>query len=1252
LRFIASLLSQQVQKSQPHMRISLLRALLFIRIPFFGALVKVEKRWYNRKEVDFVGGCAMSFTHLHLHTEYSLLDGACRIPKLVERIKALGMTSCAITDHGVMYGCIDFYSAMKDAGIKPIIGCEVYVCRDRLDKSAANREYSHLILLCENNTGYQNLMKLVSEGFLTGYYYRPRIDYNLIRQHSEGLICLSACLSGDLPKLLLQGRYDDAEAYVREMQDIFGEKNFYVEIMDHSIREEKIVMPRLISLAREMNVPLVATNDCHYLEEKDADAQEVLLCIQTGKTLDDANRMRMDTRQLYVKSEDEMRALFAACPDAVDRTQEIADRCNVEFEFGVTRLPHYPVPEGETALSMLTRLTHEGLRERYPDAKETDEPWQRLNYELNVISSMGYVDYFLIVWDFIRYAKSQGIMVGPGRGSGAGSIVAYSLGITMLDPLKYQLLFERFLNPERVTMPDIDVDFCYERRQEVIDYVARKYGADHVSQIITFGTLQAKGCIRDVGRVLGMSYQDTDAVAKAIPFDLGMTLEKALTLSPLLKTMYDEQPEVHRLIDTAMTLEGMPRHASTHAAGVLITGKPVMEYVPLQRNDEVITTQYPMGTIERLGLLKMDFLGLRTLTVIRDTLDMLREQGIDMKPEDIPRDDPAVYEMISAGDTDGVFQLEGGGMRTFLTNMKPSCFEDIIAAISLYRPGPMESIPRYIQGKQNPSSIHYETEKLRPILDVTYGCMVYQEQVMQIVRDLAGYSYGRSDLVRRAMAKKKHKVMAQEREYFIHGKLNDDGTIDVPGCVRNGVPEEVASHLYDEMTAFASYAFNKSHAAAYAVVCIETAWLKRYHPVPFMAAILNSVYGNPAKIAAYIQYCRSRGIAILPPDVNRSHWKFTVAKAPDGQLGILFGLGAVKTVGQGAVDAIIRERKNGAYRDIFDFCRRIDTSECNKRVVESLIKAGAFDGMGGNRPQLLAVFESAMDANSSLRKQTVDGQISLFDMAFGGAPLVQENHTLPNLPDYPLRQRLALEKEIAGVYITGHPLDDYRDVLGKLPFSTADLDGLEEREDRGLSLDGQIVDMGGILTEVKGKATKKGAYMGFITLEDLTGQIECLVFPKVYERYQGMMAVDDLVVLHGRLSIREEEAPKLLVEKLIPLEAWHPEESAPAAPMGQSTARPVPPPKRHTSEAPKLTDAQAAAKAPRKLYLRLNRPQMDAASSTLSLYPGSVPVYLHLPAEKMTLLAPKTGWCDASDGCLNRLNALLGAENVKLLESR
>ena len=1185
----------------------------------------------------------MSFTHLHLHTEYSLLDGACRITRLIDRLKALGMDSCAITDHGVMYGVIDFYSAMKDAGMKPIIGCEAYVCRDRTDKSFVSREYSHLILLCENNTGYQNLMYLISEGFLTGYYYRPRIDYDLIREHSEGLICLSACLSGDLPKLLLQEQYDQAKAYVREMQDIFGEKNFYIEIMDHGIREEKLVLPRLIDLAREMNVPLVATNDCHYIEETDAEAQEVLMCIQTGKTLEDESRMRMETTQLYVKSEEEMRALFRACPDAIDRTQEIAERCHVEFEFGVTRLPHYPIETGETPLEMLTRLCREGLSRLYPGAKDGDEPYTRLQYELDTISGMGYVDYFLIVWDFIHYAKSHGIMVGPGRGSGAGSIVAYSLGITTLDPLKYQLLFERFLNPERVSMPDLDIDFCYERRQEVIDYVAEKYGHDHVSQIITFGTMAAKGVIRDVGRVLGMSYQETDAVAKAVPFDLGMTLEKALQLSPMLRTMYDDQPDVHRLIDMALLLEGMPRHASTHAAGVLITGKPVMEYVPLQRNDEVITTQYPMGTIERLGLLKMDFLGLRTLTVIRDTLDMMREQGIDMKPEDIPLDDPEVFQMISAGDTDGVFQLEGGGMRSFLTNMKPACFEDIIAAISLYRPGPMESIPRYIAGKLNPETVHYETEKLRPILDVTYGCMVYQEQVMQIVRDLAGYSYGRSDLVRRAMAKKKHAVMQKEREYFVHGKLNDDGSVDVPGCVRNGVPEEVAEQIFDEMTAFASYAFNKSHAAAYSVVAMQTGWLKKHHPVPFMAAILNSVYGNPGKIAGYIQYCRSMGVPILPPDVNHSGWKFTVQRQADGTLGILFGLGAVKTVGHGAVNAIIEERKKTPYKDIFDFCRRIDTSECNKRVVESLIRAGAFDQTGATRPQMLAVFESAMDANISQRKSNVDGQLSLFDMAFGDAPVLEEKRELPVVADFPLRQRLAMEKEMAGVYITGHPLDDYRDVLQTLDFSTADLEELEERADHGMELDGRMVNMGGILTEVKGKATKKGAYMGFVTLEDLTGQIEGLVFPKIYERYQSMMAVDDLVVLSGKLSIREEEAPKLLVERIVPLEEWN-------TAAQETPARPAPKPQHRQVEAPKLSDEQQAARSARKLYLRVARPQIDRALSMLSLHPGGVPVYIHIPEEKVTLLIPRLQWCDASEGCLSRLSGAYGAENVKLVE--
>ena len=1172
----------------------------------------------------------MSFTHLHLHTEYSLLDGACRIQPLVKRLKELGMDSCAVTDHGVLYGAIDFYTAMTDAGIKPIIGCEAYVCRDRTDRSPTGRENSHLILLCENNTGYQNLMYLISEGFLTGYYYKPRIDYNLIREHHEGLICLSACLSGDLPKMLLNGQDESAHAYVREMQEIFGKDNFYIEIMDHNLRDEKTVLPRLISIAREMDVPLVATNDCHYLEKKDAHAQEVLMCIQTGKTLADDQRMRMETSELYVKSEEEMRALFRQVPDAVDRTREIADRCNVTFEFGVTRLPKYPVPEGETAEQMLRRLCTEGIRRLYPEAKEGDEPWKRLEYELSTIEHMGYVDYFLIVWDFIHYAKSQGIMVGPGRGSGAGSIVAYSLGITMLDPLKYQLLFERFLNPERVTMPDIDVDFCYERRQEVIDYVARKSGADHVSRIITFGTMAARGVVRDVGRVLGMSYQETDAVAKAVPMDLGITLEKAMNLSPMLRQMVDEQPRVKELIDTAMTLEGMPRHASTHAAGVLITGKPVVEFVPLQRNDEVITTQYPMGVIERLGLLKMDFLGLRTLTVIRDTLDMMREAGTDMKPEDIPLDDPAVYEMICQGDTDGVFQMEGAGMTGFLTNMKPSCFEDIIAAISLYRPGPMDSIPRYIAGKVDPSSVEYRTEKLRPILDVTYGCMVYQEQVMQIVRDLAGYSYGRSDLVRRAMAKKKHKVMEEEREIFVHGMTDADGNVKVPGCVRNGVPEKVANEIYDEMIAFASYAFNKSHAAAYGVVAMQTAWLKHYYPVQFMAAMLNSVYGNTGKIAGYIQYCRGRGISVLPPHVNRSRWKFTVARDADGKAAILFGLGAVKSVGENAVNAVIRERESGgAYRDIFDFCSRIDTAECSKRVTESLIKAGAFDGMGANRPQMLAVYETAMEANQSIRKKNVSGQVSLFDM-FGNdesPAMLGAQIRLPDLPDCPARVKLQMEKEASGVYMTGHPLDDYADVLKGMTMTAA---RLEEPEEGGPELDGMFVDMGGILTEVKGKATKKGDYMAFLTLEDMTGQIECLAFPRVFERYQPLIREDEAVVISGKISVREEEAPKLLAERITRLDDWR---KAPA--------------KRET-EPPLIPDAKAAELAETKLFLRLERKDMDRVQAMLAPDSGSVPVYMHIPAEKMTLLCPRSSWFSGNEDGLARLKEALGAENVVL----
>ena len=1170
----------------------------------------------------------MAFTHLHLHTEYSLLDGACRIPRLVDRLKALNMNSCAITDHGVLYGAMDFYSAMKDAGIKPIIGCEVYMCKNHLDHTVQGREMTHLILLCENNTGYQNLMWLDSEAFVHGFYYKPRIDMDMLREHHEGLICLTACLSGQLPVYLLNGQYKEARAYITEMQALFGKDHFYIELMDHGIRDEKTVLPRLLSMAREMQVPVVATNDCHYLEEKDADAQEVLMCIQTGKTLEDQSRMRMETRQLYVKSEEEMRRLFASVPDAIENTQKIADMCNVEFEFGVTRLPHYPIETGETSWEMLNRLCLEGMHRFYPDAHEGDEIFERLHYELNTIKGMGYVDYFLIVWDFIHYAKANGIMVGPGRGSAAGSIVSYVLEITTLDPLKYQLLFERFLNPERVSMPDIDVDFCYERRQEVIDYVARKYGEDHVCQIITFGTMAAKGVIRDCGRVLGMSYQETDVVAKAVPNELGMTLEKALKISPQLSKMVQEQPEVKRLIDTALTLEGMPRNASTHAAGVLITGKPVIEYVPLQRNDEVITTQFPKDTIEHLGLLKMDFLGLRTLTVIRDTLDMMRDiEGVDMRPEQIPLDDPAVYRMISSGETDGVFQLEGSGMRSFLTNMQPSTFEDIIAAISLYRPGPMDSIPRYIAGKKDASSVSYVTEKLRPILDVTYGCMVYQEQVMQIVRDLAGYSYGRSDLVRRAMAKKKHKVMEEERQNFVYGSTDKDGNILIPGCIRNGVSEEAANQIYDEMISFASYAFNKSHAAAYGVVTMQTAWLKYYHPVAFMAAMINSVYGHSEKVAAYIQYCRSHEIPVLPPDVNHSEWKFSVQRMENGKLGIIFGLGAIKKVGMNAADAIVRERKVRPFKDIFDFCGRIDTTAVSKRVVEYLIRVGAFDATGATRPQMMAVYEQEMASNASLRKNADAGQQSFFDiMGDNDEPLISIEHHLPKIPDYPKRLKLNYEKEISGIYITGHPLDDDRDVLDALPFSTRDLI-LEEDDPQGLQrLDGKAVNMGGILTEVKGKATKKGAYMGFVTLEDLSGQIECLVFPKVYERYQGVLQEDETVVLSGRISVREEESPKLLVDTVTLMDDWR---------------------QNRKSEAPKKTDSQLAQEALRKLFIRLPRQQMPEAVEVLKSFPGTVPTYLHIPQEKLTLLMPREQWCSAGAECLKALQARFGAENVK-----
>ena len=1157
----------------------------------------------------------MSFTHLHLHTEYSLLDGACRIPKLVERIKALGMTSCAITDHGVMYGCIDFYSAMKDAGIKPIIGCEVYVCRDRLDKSAANREYSHLILLCENNTGYQNLMKLVSEGFLTGYYYRPRIDYNLIRQHSEGLICLSACLSGDLPKLLLQGRYDDAEAYVREMQDIFGEKNFYVEIMDHGIREEKIVMPRLISLAREMDVPLVATNDCHYLEEKDADAQEVLLCIQTGKTLDDANRMRMDTRQLYVKSEDEMRTLFAACPDAVDRTQEIADRCN-EFEFGVTRLPHYPVPEGETALSMLTRLTHEGLRERYPDAKEDDEPWQRLNYELNVISSMGYVDYFLIVWDFIRYAKSQGIMVGPGRGSGAGSIVAYSLGITMLDPLKYQLLFERFLNPERVTMPDIDVDFCYERRQEVIDYVNRKYGADHVAQIVTFGTMAARNAIRDVGRVMGIPYQQVDVVAKLVPMELKMTLKRALEVSSELKKLYDTDPQVTELIDTALKVEGMPRHASTHAAGVVITPEPTDYYLPLATNDGLPVTQFNMTEIEELGLLKMDFLGLRTLTVIRDAEVAVQKQHPEFSIRDLNYDDPDTYKMLGQGDTEGVFQLESSGMKQVLVGLQPQNLEDVIALISLYRPGPMDSIPTYLRNRHEPDKISYKTPQLAHILDVTNGCIVYQEQVMQIFRELAGFSFGQADNVRRAMSKKKHAVMEAEREHFVHG-CTEPGH-ECPGCVANGIPEQVANQIYDEMSSFASYAFNKSHAACYAYVAFQTAYLKCHYPSQFMAALLTSVLDNTDKVIEYSGECARLGIKVLPPDVNISNGGFTA----DDNGQIRFGLNAVKNVGRNLIENAVTERKEKPYTSLYDFCKRMHGSELNRRAVESLIKAGAFDCFGSNRHSMVEAVEGILKSIETDSRRNLEGQLDLFSVMSGEVQQSPQEdvYEIRPLAEYTPAELLQQEKEVSGLYLSGHPLDAYREKSARIGSHTIkDLTG----EDAHVQ-DGEKVRIVCAVVKNRMMTTKSNSMMAFTSVEDLTGTMEVIVFPKVLDRFRDAIQENAVVVIDGRLSVREDEASKLLADSILPIDSYDPTRLDKGRPDPVKTAA-------------------------RRVFIRLpsrSCPQYDKVVNLLEIFDGDIPVILYLEDTKQKLAAPRRLYTSGHPLFFKELERLLGAENV------
>ena len=1111
----------------------------------------------------------MGFAHLHLHTEYSLLDGACRLGPLVDRAKELGMESLAITDHGVMYGVVDFYEACNKAGIHPVIGCEVYVAPgSRFDRTAGGR--AHLILLCETQQGYQNLIKLCSAGFIEGYYYKPRIDMELLRQRHEGLIALSACLSGDVPKLLLQGRYDEARDLALEFESIMGKGNYFLEMQDHGLREQKLVNQGLIRISQETGIPLVCTNDVHYLHREDAKAQEILMCIQTGKKLSDENRMRMDTDQMYLKSEEEMRAAFPQFEEAIARTGEIAKRCNVEFEFGNYHLPDFPVPDNEPHDHYLHRLCVDGAIARYGSLDALDgEVGRRLEYEYSMICRMGYVDYFLIVWDFIRYARSQGIPVGPGRGSGAGSICAYALGITGIDPLKYNLIFERFLNPERVSMPDFDVDFCYERRQEVIDYVTRKYGADHVSQIITFGTMAARAVVRDVGRVMGMPYAQVDQISKMIPSDLKMTLKKALEISTELKKLYEGDEQVHQLIDYAMTLEGMPRHASTHAAGVVIGAKPLDEFVPLQTNDDVITTQFPMTTVEHLGLLKMDFLGLRTLTVINDAQTMVRQDiDPDFDVEKIPVDDKETYAMLGRGDTDGVFQLESAGMRRVLTDLQPENLEDIIAVISLYRPGPMQSIPRFIAGKKNPSSVQYLSPILEKSLDVTYGCMVYQEQVMQIVRDVAGYSLGRSDMVRRAMAKKKQSEMEKEKKVFVEGAVDADGNVVVPGAVRMGTAPDVALKIFGEMETFAQYAFNKSHAAAYAVVAWRTAYLKCHYPVQFMAAILNSVKDNTTKVSAFIQYCRKHGIAVLPPNVNKSMSKFSVEEGKS----IRYGLSAVRNVGVGAVQAILNGRKERPYKDLYDFAERVEIEAINKRVVESLIKSGAMDDFPGYRTQKLAMYESILDGEATRRKTMITGQLSLF----GDEGLEAPRPELPKIPEMSPKLLLQYEKEMTGVYITGHPLDEYRERLEKMPCSVQVLQEYAEDEEWE-KFDRMNVTLGGMIIETRMNTTKANKLMCFITLEDLYGTIECLVFPRIYDRLARMIQNDTVVVIRGTLSLREDEEPKLLVEDIRPLDSA---ESTPLAP-----------------------------ERPKRLYLKIeNRALTPMAQNLLREHPGNMVV--------------------------------------------
>ena len=1069
----------------------------------------------------------MAFAHLHVHTEYSLLDGSNKIQEYVARVKELGMTAAAITDHGVMYGVIDFYKAANAAGINPILGCEVYVApNSRFDREKVSGEdrYYHLVLLAENNTGYSNLMKIVSKGFVDGYYYKPRVDMEVLNTYHEGIIALSACLAGEVQRNLVRGMYDEAKKVAEKYENCFGKGNFFLELQDHGIPEQRLVNQQLLRLSQDTGIQLVATNDVHYTYAEDAEAHDILLCIQTGKKLADEDRMRYEGGQYYVKSEEEMKALFPYALGALENTQKIADRCHVEIEFGKTKLPHFDVPEGYTTWTYLNKLCYEGLEEKYPK-EQAEELRPRLEYELSVIKEMGYIEYFLIVWDYINFARTHGIPVGPGRGSAAGSLVSYTTGITNIEPVRYGLIFERFLNPERVSMPDIDVDFCYNRRQEVIDYVIEKYGKDCVTQIVTFGTLAARGVIRDVGRVMDLPYAYVDDIAKSIPNELGITIEKALTKNPELRTMYETDAQVKKLIDMSKRLEGLPRHTSMHAAGVVISEKPMDEYVPLSRgSDGMITTQFTMTTIEELGLLKMDFLGLRTLTVIDDAVKMVNKgKGVKIDIDHIDYDDKEVLASLGTGKTEGVFQLESAGMKNFMKELKPESLEDVIAGISLYRPGPMDFIPAYIKGKNNAATITYDCPQLEPILAPTYGCIVYQEQVMQIVRDLAGYTWGRSDLVRRAMSKKKTKVMEEERQNFVYGNKAEG----VPGCVANGIDEKVANKIYDEMIDFAKYAFNKSHAAAYAVVSYQTAYLKYYYPVEFMAALMTSVLDNSTKVSEYILTCRRMGIEILPPDINEGESGFSVSGN-----SIRYGLSAIKSVGRPVIEAIIEERKErGVFTTLNDFITRMSGKDVNKRSIENFIKAGALDCLEGTRKQLLMVYSSVLDSVNQEKKNSMAGQMTLFDLA------PEEDKSdfelkLPDVGEYPKEELLAFEKEVLGVYISGHPLEAYEEKWRKnISAVTSDF-MLDEETGATKVRDGEKVVIGGMVIAKTIKYTKTNQVMAFFTIEDLVGTVEVIIFPRDYEKYHTYLEEDAKIFVTGRANVEEEKNGKLICEKI------------------------------------------------------------------------------------------------------------------------